>query len=368
MSVAEDRPVVDIESIGPATAQALASVGVRTVFDLLRVPEATLVAAVSSVASPEKVRAWVSAALLLQISSMTPQWAEALVSAGIESPGEIYRKNLEAIATTFAHAKELGVIPDIPSPPTIAAMMVDAAILAYTGVIGGTVVDDAGAVVEGANVHAGGASTRTDDRGRFRLPRVPLAQGVRLRIERTDFAPLEISNPHVVSDQEAIELRLYRLTAPTGGVDTHPLLSELAGDAIPLGPGTPFREVVVDADSLSPDDLFRVIESSATDVTVASLLRDYQNGSVIVRKARILRSRIEADATPGTTLRVTGNGFGIVTMSVKEIHRHRIRLRLGRAFADRPAPSTREEARALAAEKLKFLQDAGWFLHGGGGH
>ncbi len=368
MSVAEDRPVVDIENIGPVTAQALASVGIRTVFDLLRIPQATLVAAVSSLASPEEVRAWVSVAVLLQISGMTPQWAEALVRAGIESLGEIYRKNLEALATTFAEAKELGVIPDVPSTASIAAMMVDAAILAYTGVIAGTVVDDTGAAVEGVNVDAGGASTRTDDRGRFRLVRVPVARGVRLRIERTDHAPLEISNPRIVSDQEAIELRLYRLTASPGVGDAHPVRSELAGDAIPLGPGTLFREVVVDADSLSSDDLFRVIEGSANDVTVASLLRDYQNGSVIVRKARIFRSRIQGDAAPGTTLRVTDNGFGIVTMSVEEIHRHRIRLRLGRAFAGRQAPATREEARALAAEKLKFLQDAGWFMHGDGAH
>jgi hypothetical protein len=227
----------------------------------------------------------------------------------------------------------------------------------------------AGAAVEGATVYAGGVSTRTDDRGLFRLSRVPLAPGVRLRIEHPDHRPLEVANPRIVADPEAIALRLYRLPAATGDTATPPpSLSELAGDAIPLGPGTPFREKVIGADSFSPGDLLRIVEVSPDDVVVVSLLRGYEDGSVVVRKARLPRSSVPGDPARGGLLRVGLAGFEQASMSVKEIHRYRLRLRLARVFHGRPAPTTREEARALAMEKMMFLQNAGWFLHGAGGH
>ena len=369
MSGSEDRPVSDIEGIGPVTAQVLASAGIRTVFDLLHVPESILTGAVSTVATAADVRAWLSAALLLQVDRMTPQWAQALVAAGVDSLGEIYRKRLDALEVIFAAARNSGAIPEVPSAVAIAAMMADAAILAHTGTLAGSVVDGtAGAAVGGARVYAGGASTQSDDRGRFRLTRVPLAPGVRLRIEHPDHPPLEVANPRIVADPEAIALRLYRLPAATGDTATAPPLSELAGDAIPLGPGTPFREKVVGADSFASDDLLRIVEVTPDDVAVVSLLRGYEDGSVVVRKARLPRSVVQGDPVRGGVLRVTATGIEHVSMSVKEIHRYRLQLRLARAFDGRPAPTTREESRVLAREKMMFLQDAGWFLHGAGGH
>jgi hypothetical protein len=369
MSGSEDRPVADIEGIGPVRAQALASAGIRTVFDLLHVPEAILVGAVSSLASPADVRAWVTAALLLQIDRMTPQWAQALVAAGVDSLGEIHRKRLDALETLFATARNSGLIPEVPTAPTIAAMMTDAAILAHTGTIAGRVVDATGAAVAGATVYAGGASSRTDDRGRFRLGRVPLAPGVRLRIEHPDHPALEVANPRTVADPEAIALRLYRLPAATGDSATPSApLSELSGDAIPLGPGAPFREIVVAASSFSAGDLLRIVEISSDEVAVVSLLRSYEDGNVVVRKARLPRSSVQGEPARGGLILVGPTGFELVSMSVKEIHRYRLHLRLARAFDGRPAPTTRGEARALAMEKMKFLQDAGWFLHGAGGH
>jgi hypothetical protein len=153
-------------------------------------------------------------------------------------------------------------------------------------------------------------------------------------------------------------------TATGDAATPPPPLSELTGDAIPIGPGTPFRERVVAPDSFAPGDLLRIVEVSPDEVAVVSLLRGYEDGSVVVRKARLPRSAVQGDPARGGLLRVGPAGMEMVSMTVREIHRYRLQLRLARAFEGRPAPATREEAKALAMEKMKFLQDAGWLFHG----
>jgi hypothetical protein len=204
VAVSATEPVESIEGIGPVAAEALNSVGVFAVFDLLRTTAERLHPPVAEMASLDKVKAWRAMASLLQVDEVSPQWAEALVGAAVTTMEDLNDKTLEQLSEVFRAAKGAGTIPAVPTPSQLAAMMADAAVLRYTGALIGTVMDADGGRAAGARVHLGNRETTADDRGRFRFVRVPLGRTYPLRIEHAEHVTLRQAEAPVSRSVDAL--------------------------------------------------------------------------------------------------------------------------------------------------------------------
>ena len=82
----------------------------------------------------------------------------------------------------------------------IAEMIKDAAILRYTGLLAGTVIDSQGGALAGATLRVGPVHGETDAHGRFRLLRIPLGRAIALEITHPDFGTLIDEHPKIATD------------------------------------------------------------------------------------------------------------------------------------------------------------------------
>jgi len=92
----DDHAVIDVEGIGPAYAERLAQIGVRTTGRLCYEDADTLAAQLDT--EPKRVRRWQAMAELMKVSGIGPQYAEALARAGIEGISELKKRRAIAIA------------------------------------------------------------------------------------------------------------------------------------------------------------------------------------------------------------------------------------------------------------------------------
>lgn len=363
MGIAIDTPVSTIEGIGPAIATALGGAGVYTVCDLLRVSLATLHAAISSLASEDEVRAWRRMAALMQVAEVTPQWAEALVRGGIDAIDELHRKSLDELHTLFRDAVEHGIAPSAPELPQIAEMLKDAGVLQYTGALLGTVVGPAGQPVANAELRISGRDHQTDERGRFRIVRIPLGRSWPLRIKHADFATLYVEAPHIAVDSSVMAGSVFTLVEASSEPATPMMLSELAGDPQPAS-WDRARQVTLEPAQLREGDLLllRQLYQSAPEAGLVSLLRSWQDGDLLVHTLRMPVSVLPAGAKLNDQFRVVGGALVTAKMTPHEVHRYRIDLRMRKAFADRPRPSTNEEWAALLSEQFQLRAAQGYYV------
>jgi hypothetical protein len=358
-------PVSRIEGIGSATAAALATVRVFTVFDLLRVRHDRLAESASSLASPEEVRSWTRMASLLQIRGMTPQWAEALVRSGVTTIDRLQTMSGAEIAALLQNLPGPDAGP--PTPLQLETILKDATTLRFTGALTGTIIDAEYQPVGGAVVRLGNSSTESDERGHFRLLRIRLGGVPPLRIEHPAAAPLVVPSPPIALDPDSIAVRVFRMEPPgTGAADpeggTH-TLSELDGDRLPAIAGRRVRQVMRDAGELSAGDVLVVhgFYASGSDVKLVSKFKSIRDGELLVHTVRMPLTRLPPDVTLHDCVRFDGSEFTRVTWSAAEFHRHKLRLEMKKAFRDRPVPSTVDERRTRIEEKVLFLLQRGFF-------
>lgn len=369
MSVDIRAPVSVIEGIGPVASAALARVGVLTVLDLLRMRFGVIAAAVRTIASADQVRSWRRMATLLQVAAVTPQWAEALVRGKIETVAELSRKSLDDIEALMRQAKAHGTIPAIPAAAQIAEFLKDAAILCYTGVVAGTVLGPDRSPVPGAIITVGPAQSESDERGHFRVFRVPFARVVPLEITHPSFQALVIEQPRVARDMGVVGGQTFRMQ-PIGAESPVPMtLSDLHGDVLPstyrtTRHGAPAPEALRDGDLL----VVRELSSSDRDVQLVSRLKSYCNGELSVYTVRVPQSELPADVRVKDQFRVVSGRLIQVEMSPAQLHGYKLRLRLRKAFAGRPRPVSDDEKRALARDVFGFLVEQGRYPGGRGGH
>lgn len=365
MAIEIDTPVSTIEGIGPATAAALNVAGLYTVCDLLRVSGTTLHSAVSSLASEDEVRIWRRMAALMQVAEVTPQWAEALVRGGVDAIDELSHKSLDELDTLFRDAVEHGISPSAPELPQIAEILKDAAVLQHTGALLGMVVSEGGQPVANAELRINGRDHRTDERGRFRIVRIPLGRSWPLRIKHADFALLYVEAPHIAVDPSVIAGSVFTLLEVSSG-ETPVVLSELNGDALPAT-WDRARQVPLEPAQLREGDLlvFRQLYQSAPEAGLVSLLRSWQDGDLLVHTLRMPISVLPVEAKLHDQFRVVGGALVAASMSPLDVHRYRIDLRMRKAFADRPAPSTNEEWAALVSEQFKLRAAQGYYAFRG---
>ncbi|HJQ78934.1 MAG TPA: DUF4332 domain-containing protein [Lacipirellulaceae bacterium] len=364
MSVDAATPVSVIEGIGPAVAAALETIRVYSVFDLLRRSVEQLGAAVQSLASEEQVRSWKSMAMLLQVAELTPQWAEALVLNDVQTISELSRKRLPEVAELMQRAREQGLIPDTPTSDQIAEMIRDAAVITHSGCLTGTLVDAERRAIAGAAVRVGQAQTQSDARGRFRILRIPLGRDIPLRIDHPDYEMLLVERPRIAIDADVIEVHVIQLTPRSAGTEpAAPVrLSELDGDELPVFDGQQIRHVTIGADQIQAGDILMVREfyASSTDVQLVSRLKAYENGQVLVYVVRVPVARLPGEVRLRDHFRFDGAEFTKVEMNLVAMHRYKTRLRMRKAFANRPQPQTPEEQIAEIQARFNFFLEQGF--------
>ena len=135
---AADEPVVahhmnveDVEGIGPASGEKLATVGIKTTDDLLmagakpydreRIAERTGI-------SGKLIGEWVDKVDLMRVPGVGPQYSDLLEAAGVGSPAELALRNPANLAITVQEvvAARPGIVRRTPSEAEITAW-IDAA-------------------------------------------------------------------------------------------------------------------------------------------------------------------------------------------------------------------------------------------------
>ena len=115
----------DVEGIGPAYAEKLAAVGIKTTDDLLAAgakPYDREKLAESTGISPKLILEWVDKVDLMRISGVGPQYSDLLEAAGVGSPAELAQRNPANLAVTVQEvaAARPGIVRRVPSEAEIA--------------------------------------------------------------------------------------------------------------------------------------------------------------------------------------------------------------------------------------------------------
>jgi predicted flap endonuclease-1-like 5' DNA nuclease len=123
--------IEDVEGIGPAYAEKLAAVGIKTTDDLLlagakpydreRIAEQTGI-------SSKLIREWVDNVDLMRVPGVGPQYSDLLEAAGVGSPAELAERNPANLAITVQEvvAARPGIVRRIPTEADIAAWIEEA--------------------------------------------------------------------------------------------------------------------------------------------------------------------------------------------------------------------------------------------------
>jgi len=360
MAVPYDTPVSAIEGIGPAVERLFQVQGVFTVYDLLRASSPALHTAVSAVASLDEVKQWRQMAVLLEVATVTPQWAEALVKGGVTSLAELRRLDLGELTTLFSDAQTAGTIPDVPTTDQIVAMLTDATLLDYAGAITGTIKDRDGNPIKDVSVAGGGREAVSDERGRFRLRRLLLGHktGVSMTKQGLQSVTLQLT-PLPTSTVDVLQFVLVPEVAsrPRPSGRTAGPLSELNGDVLPapVGGNVTSREVAVD--DLKAGDLLVLSEfyANGTDAKLVSKLLEHDGSRLVVHWVRLKKTDLPADAALDDHFMRTGTGFRRVKMSAKKLADYKKLLQVRRSQPVQAPPTTPEERYRRAAESFALL-------------
>jgi predicted flap endonuclease-1-like 5' DNA nuclease len=129
--VAHHMNVEDVEGIGPASGEKLATVGIKTTDDLLmagakpydreRIAEQTGI-------SGKLIGEWVDKVDLMRVPGVGPQYSDLLEAAGVDSPAELAQRNPANLAITVQEvvAARPGIVRRTPSQAEIAAWIEEA--------------------------------------------------------------------------------------------------------------------------------------------------------------------------------------------------------------------------------------------------
>ncbi len=327
MAVPFDTPVSAIEGIGPSIENLLQPKGIYSVYDLLRVTSPALHGVVAGSASLRQVRSWRQMAALLEVATVTPQWAEALVKGDLTSTSELRRRDLSEVRTVFNDARDKKLIKDVPSDDQVAAMLADSALLDFAGAITGTVKDRSGQPVPGVTVVAGSKDVTTDDRGRFRILRLPLSSTIPLTMTKQSFQTASINvspSPTSMVRVDSFTLLPQIVTQPRPSGQTAGNPSELRGDRLPPLQGQAVTSGKVPLSSLQPHDLLVVTEfKDDTDAKLVSKLLEFDGTRFAVHWVWAPKASLPDGLAIGDYLIKTGTGYRKVTMNPRKLARYK---------------------------------------------
>lgn len=305
MSTAEwPYPVGAIEGIGEALAARLQLYDVIDTNDLLLSTASNFHAMVADTSSLEIVTQWRRMAALLQVEGVDPQIAEALVYGGIRTVEELAWKDRATLTSIFATAAGANRLPASPTDDQILCIVRDATLINSTGFIAGVVLDEAGSSAPGATVRYGSVSATTNERGRFRLLRIPLGRLSALYIDAGDAGIFSESEPRIAVDNETISEQAFQC-----GVTATPLedLDEFNGDTLPPFNGPPITtDHKEDAFPRDGDLLYiQRFYDDGTHAKLVSWLRAFVNGRFVVRTYKVELTNLPGESAVSDIIRST---------------------------------------------------------------
>ncbi len=360
-TVTADSPVSLIEGIGPQIAARLADCGVYTIFDLLRASPPTIHAMVSDRASLEQAAAWRAMAVLLQVETMTTDWAEVLVQGGVMTPSELCARSHADLAQILADGRQAGLSPDELDTSTLEELRVDAAVLAHTGAVDVTLRDDAGAAVEGAEARVGGLTARSDPRGRFRIARIRLGQRQTLVVSHPDFRLLTHDLAVLNIDYRDVAVTVLQLERVAAGAaaQASTRLSEYDGDMLPELAADSFATEARGAGELRDGDLLvlRSVYADGTTAQLTSKFLDWEDGRFIAISFRVPVAGLPAGSALHDHFILRAGAFTKVRMHATRLEIFKAMRRVQKRLSGRPRPQTAMEHDAALREYVQLLAE-----------
>ena len=351
-------PSNEIEGIGETFAAYLRGAGIHTIGDLLRVTPQQIHGLMSAHASLQRIRSWCQMAALLQIEGMTPRWAEALQQAGLARPGDLRYRRFTDIRDIFAAAHRERGLPEEPTDEQLFELVRDAMIVANTGALNGSVVDQNGQPVVGATVRLGRETAVTDSRGRFRIVRIPLWARAGVFVSHPEYRARSFRLSRVLPSV-AVHTMAFELEALPQGVTTEPVvLMEVRGDRLP-----PVGDSQVSARSVRPVDLLEwdlltVAERSADGarIKLVSKLLVWDDGRFWVPYTWFPASELEF-TEPGDCYVVRAEGVEPISLDANRVGSWIAMLRAMPELGARP--SEPEELDTWVARVVEELGGSG---------
>lgn len=330
-------PVTEIEGIGSATGRLLNAAQVFYTSDLLRLTAEQVHGYVSAVASLAEVEEWRNQASFLELRGMTGQWAEALVKGGVETLEELLAKDRAQLDAVFRQAEADGLIAAGPDDAALVEIVKDAAVVFHSGQSMGTVLGPDGTPLAGAVVSVGRLGTETDERGRYRLIRIPAATSHYLKIERAGYETLFEPDVRVSYDCRAVQLQYRRLNPSTAPAPL-PQLDEYDGDELPtLASYRPVSESFPQ-EEIRPGDVLKVhrLYAASPHAKLVSIFRAYRAGDLIVRHVKVDLVRFAEPPVVGDVYHHRNGALVKVDGSVRTLERYRTLQKVKRSVREHP--------------------------------
>jgi hypothetical protein len=329
-----EQPTSVIEGIGEQRTAALGNAGIETLADLLAAGPDRIQRAVSG-AGARQVSDWLAAALLLRVSGMTPDVAEALVDGGIRSVRRLSEAGLQTLERALAQAVEAGKVDKAPSLYRLAEYGRDAAWVRDRGFLAVRTLDrSTGEPIAGAAVWGLRRSTLTDARGVFVFH--PADAGL---------ARFTIEPPGHRLASFAVQVRPGVLTAPTVRLRLHAArrrapaeIREADGHLVRHSVATTSRVVTRRLDEL-PDGIHLVLRRLDRSGT-AHLVSLYKTriGTVVnTERVEIGDAALPAGAAVGDVLELSGGALSRTQLSTGDVAKLKLQRALGLAPAGRAA-------------------------------
>ena len=330
-----------LEGIGPVSSRNLEDIGVFTVCDLVRASSGQIVAATGGRVSDATARRWRSMALLVEIDGVDNQLAEALVDADIGSTEQIRMRSASELFDLFSLARDAGTIPEVPELDRIHAILLDATHLYFTGSLMGTVRGPDGQGVADAAVSIGVQSISTDQRGRFRIVRIPLGFDHQLTISADGMAQLVVTDPPVTADDAVINVEVFDLAAASGASTGEPIiLCEFEGDTLPeMTHHAMTTRAMGSMDSLREGDVLVLhrFYAGGDEAQLSSKFLQFSDGRFFTLNWRVPVVNLPQGAALKEVFRYRGDGFSRIRMSASQLQ-HYLALQRARKSLRGSAP------------------------------
>lgn len=297
--------VQEVEGIGPAYREKLGLSGIHDLADLLSVSSAVL--AENSGLSQDQIEKWQAAAMFMEAGSMTAQWAEATVHAGILSFDEWLDMSLDHLQSLFSEAVEAGRIPLAPTTSDLLEVTKDVSRLYLGKKAEGQVADHDGNPVAGAQVLAGLHSTTTDERGRWRIAGMNSNDAVRLFIIADGYATYHDPAFQLTTGTRTISVS--RITVQPG-ISEPFLVDELFGDPLPPLQGYRSTVRVYDENEVRENEILSVSSYYDNgDVRMVSEYLSMENNLLIIRAYRLSANKLSDGAAINSLWRFSQGVF-----------------------------------------------------------
>jgi hypothetical protein len=320
------QPVTDIEGVGPQYAERLQARQISSLYQLLYAKPAALHRADPSLPLGE-LRAWHAAAWLLTVDQVSPNIAECLVDAGIDSVAKLADSGLRTLELAITDGVTKHKISDPPSLYKLAEIQKSAAKLADTSVLSGQLLDkDTGQPLAGFSIRIGRAISVTRDDGTFVVAGIsPGPQRVTLGVDGASRGMVGLAVPkHTALGPLTIKAR-----RPKPPIARTPL-RESEGAQLRITPNTQTRVKETPLAELD-DGAWLTYRQDYEDGRVKLLNRDRTRvgSEVFLERVKLPKADLPEGAKRGSLLQWKDGSFLLSEKSWKEVSLDRLESRRG---------------------------------------